>query len=360
MKSDSTMRFSSTGTAHSLTPDDLRFTPPNFAEGELHPFLRTVYTLSGELSPLSGERDQNFRVSAPDGKRYVLKISSPDEIPSLVDFQIRALEHIEWSDPSLPVPRQVASSDGQLSTTLVDKEGRKHAVRLLSYLPGRPLTALGSVSLGTVYNLGALQGGLCLALRDFEHPAATHFMPWDSMNGLVTSDSLGIDYMPPKLVRRCKPVLKHLEKEALPAMHGFEAQVIHNDAHAGNVLVDPEAPEEITGLIDFGDMAHRPLLVELSTSLASMVEWCPDYLGAVSALVAGFESRMPLPAEQEELLYDALLARQILTVQLLTYRTVHTRANRAIHEVDLPNSIAGLVRSLDTRRADFLAAVRRA
>lgn len=340
-----------------LTPDDLRFTPPKFTEDVLRPFLEQNYGVTGDFKRLAGERDQNFRVRKSGGETYVFKISSPDEGAALVDLQVRVLEHIEQVNPQLPVPRQLHTLNGEPIAELYDSDRRAHCVRLLSYLPGTPLADQGEASLATIRNLGALQGSLCLALRDFTHPAATHFMPWDSMNGLVTSPELRTDYLPPELVERCLPALARLEHEAMPALHGLAAQVIHNDAHSGNVLLDPENPNRISGLIDFGDVVQRPIVIDLSTSLASMVERCPDYLGAALALVSGFEDQMEFPEVQRKLLYDAVLARQLLTVQLLNYRLIHTQCSDEIHSLGLPGSIRGLLTTLDVDRNEFLDAI---
>ena len=93
-----------------LSLEDLRFNPPEFPESVLHALLQREYNMAGPLKRLSGERDQNFRVTAATGKRYVLKISSPEEEESLIDFQIRALQHLEAVDEGLCVwnsrPRQ--------------------------------------------------------------------------------------------------------------------------------------------------------------------------------------------------------------------------------------------------------------
>ncbi len=340
-----------------LTANDLRFTPPDLPEDELRKFLQQNYGVSGDFKRLAGERDQNFRVRQPDGTSYVYKISSPDEVQSLVDFQIRALEHIEHTNPALPVPRQIRSLDGELSTTLQDAQGREHAVRLLSYLAGEPMADFGEASSLTARRLGALQGSLCRTLQSFSHPAATQFMPWDSMNGLVISPSLRNNYLPPEILDRCIPVLAHLEQEALPIMHSFDAQVIHNDAHAGNVMVDPGDREHITGLIDFGDMVQRPIVVDISISMASMMDTCSDGLATARALVSGFEEHMVLPDAQREVLYDAVLARQLLTVQLLTFRAMHTRCSPELLEVDVPETIAGLLKTMDIDRNEFLDAI---
>ena len=90
-----------------LTMEDLRFTPPKLPHQELKAFASACYGVEGEFLPLQGERDQNIKISSPDGRQYVLKVSGLTESTGAVDFQMQALLHIERQDPDLPVPRMV-------------------------------------------------------------------------------------------------------------------------------------------------------------------------------------------------------------------------------------------------------------
>ncbi len=50
------------------------------------------YGIEGEMRPLTGERDRNYRFeSARTGERFMLKISHPSETPLVADFQTQAL-----------------------------------------------------------------------------------------------------------------------------------------------------------------------------------------------------------------------------------------------------------------------------
>ena len=68
---------------------------PEFTEDEAIDVLRQHWGLTATVKPLVSERDQNFRVTAEDGDRYVLKIANAAESPAVTDFQIEALIHIE-------------------------------------------------------------------------------------------------------------------------------------------------------------------------------------------------------------------------------------------------------------------------
>lgn len=337
----------------------MRFTPPSLPQARIQSFLEDVYGVSGKLARLDGERDQNFSVSAEDGKKYVVKISSADEAWTRIDLQIQVLDHIEKADPHLRVPRQVRSRDGALSTTIEAADGKAHAARLLSYIPGASLNSFDPPSRAIVRKLGSMLGRLCRVLQSFDHPGASEFMAWDIMNGLLESDAMRNDYLPAALSGICAPVLDRLKAETLPRMRSFQTQVIHNDAHAGNVIYEAQNPGEISGFIDFGDVVRRPLVVDLSTALASLVERDPDITGVACTLVDGFEEWLKVPGEQISTLFDATLARLILSAQLMNFRITNDLCESdTLRDVELPRVIHGLNEMVSVDPMEFEAALR--
>jgi len=327
---------------HELTPEDLRFLPPNLPEPELLEFVESAWGITGEPKALAGERDQNFRLTTPDGERFILKVGSPMEDPSLVDFQVQALLRIESFDPSIPVPRLVHSRNGKPIEHLVTGDDQAHTIRLLTYVRGVPIGQFMPAPPAACRSVGRLQGRVCRALENFSHEAEDHFMPWDALNGLVESPALRLGYLPDDLQAICETHIDRLAADSLPRMRALPAQVIHNDAHSGNVMCDPDDPETITGVIDFGDLVHRPILTDLATSLTSFMGNAVDPLAAAGCLVGGFDEAFPVPHEQLELLYDAVLARSILTVQLMNFRARHTDHHESLVTVDVPDAIKNL------------------
>jgi len=339
-----------------LTADYLRLSPPRLSKDLLEPFLRDYWGIEGELSHLSGERDQNFGVAAADGSRYVLKIASLLEDLVLVDFQTQALLHLEAADPTIPVPRMQRSLEGNLFESLTTESGA-HPVRVLSWVDGTPFGELDPPSHDTITQIGALQGRMCRAFRGFTHAGGAHFMPWDILNGLVESDALRTNYLRGDLAEQCEPILEHLAAVALPRMRRLPHQVIHNDAHSGNVLCDPNNPATVTGVIDFGDLLYRPIVVDLATSLASFLERGESPVAESAALVAGFARHMDIPTEQLELVYDALMARAILIVQLLQFRAENTEAGASLVDEDIPLVRRGLEFALTIDRDELYDAL---
>ncbi len=301
-----------------LTPEDLRFVPPAFSDEEILDVLEDQYGLTGVLEPLAGERDQNHRLITPDGKQLVAKVSSLYEEAAVIDFQTRALLHLEKKDPELAVPRLMRTRGGQVTTSIRDPAGRQHPVRLFGYLPGIPFD-MYSPSLGGLEKIGAFQGRLSRALGDFHHPVAHHFMPWDISNGLVFNEGLfedaGADIQ--AIVSRFLP---HLESVTFPALSALRRQVIHNDCHSGNLLRAGEQSDALVGVIDFGDMIEAPLVQDVAVSMASFIRTEPRQLEAIASIAKGFHSVYPLEDKEFAAIYDMVILRLVLALLLIDYR----------------------------------------
>lgn len=68
--------------------------------------------------------------------------------------------------------------------------------------------------------------------------------------------------------------MDRLQAVLQPAMLNIRPQVIHNDAHTGNVLTNDLG--QITGVIDFGDSVCAPIIQDLAVSATSIAEIFPS------------------------------------------------------------------------------------
>src|SRR5215472_1049317 len=140
--------------------------------------LRDRYGLEARVARLTGERDENFRVTAADGDDYVLKVAHPAEDLGVTDLSTAALLHLENEDPALPCPRVVRTRGGHSHVRFIDDQRMERTARLLTYLPGRPLER-SQRSARLRVECGRLGGRLSRALRTFRHPAAQRAIVWD-------------------------------------------------------------------------------------------------------------------------------------------------------------------------------------
>ncbi|MEM7194929.1 MAG: phosphotransferase [Pseudomonadota bacterium] len=337
-----------------FSADLLRFNPPEFGEDTLHFVLKDQYGISGQLKHLAGERDQNTLVITNDGSKYVLKIAGPDERKDTVDFQVQTLLHLERKAPDLYVPRQVKNRTGEQAGTITDDSGKTHWVRLVTYVEGDPMGDYDHLDLDAVNGIGSIAGRMCAALQGFLHPAATDFMPWDGLNGLIFSDELRNNHLPDSIKTIAEKHLQRLEMDTMSRLLALPHQVIHHDAHPGNVICVPGKPNQVKGVIDFGDLICRPVLMDVSVALASTLRHNLDILGTASAMLDGYKAHIYFTEDMMSLLYDALCVSQILTVQLLNYRAQHHASDpEKIRQEDFSGALENAKRFLEFDQNEF-------
>ncbi|MEZ6120920.1 MAG: phosphotransferase [Pirellulaceae bacterium] len=121
----------------------------------------------GEPSVLPSERDQNFFIqSASDpGTAWVLKIANAFATEASLDFQNRLIIHLGKSLKTA-VPKLINSVSGE-PMVWIEISGRRHAMRLLSYLPGTPWAHIRYHSKQLGQSLGRFVGRLLSSLQTF-------------------------------------------------------------------------------------------------------------------------------------------------------------------------------------------------
>ena len=286
--------------------DPLASTPPAFEMEAAQRILRDRFGVeSSSLTPLAGERDQNFRVEAAGGRRLLFKISNPADGLSTVEMQAAALRHIERVDPGLPVMRVVPDTVGEPWAEVRGPDSRNYPVRLFTFLPGR-VTANTALTSGAIRALGQTAARLGRALRGFFHPAADYEILWDLTHAAKLRLLLG--HVPdPARRAQVERVLDRFETRVEPALPALRAQVIHGDLSLDNVLLGDDL--RVSGIVDFGDMTHAPLVCDLAVSVADVLHGRGDAIDAAEVLIGGYVSVTPLEDEEAALLADLVAAR---------------------------------------------------
>ena len=291
---------------------------PRIELDEARHLARTHYGVGGELRALEGERDLNFRVDSDSGI-FVFKIGNEDDGEDAVGFQVEALRHLRLRDPSLPVPEVQPDVDGAFMRRVTTESGTSHILRLVSYLPGTPV-ADAVPTLRTWREIGALMGRMNVALGSFYHPGAhANDHPWDTANGL-RFQSLTKHIADDAARKLVDSVFDRFREHVKPRLSATRHQVIHQDAHCGNVLVDPGNPDEVVGLIDFGDMLHGPIVADLAI-VPDRTEHSNDrLLDVICNAAIGFDAEFPLLEDEVDLLFDVICARYALGATIVAAR----------------------------------------
>jgi Ser/Thr protein kinase RdoA (MazF antagonist) len=163
-----------------LPPDPLRSSPPSFTQDRIIEIARRCFGLTGVAVQLDSERDQNVRLTTPEGT-FLLKISNPADGAAVLEMQTQAMLHVRRADPVLPVMQPLPTLEGDYVAVAADPSGVDHLVRLFTFLPGEMLPAalLGRDEMAAFGRVIARMG---VALHDFSHPVAPYPILWDLRN----------------------------------------------------------------------------------------------------------------------------------------------------------------------------------
>ena len=301
--------------------------PPEEAER----LAQERWGLVATATRLSGERDENFRLSCADGTQYVLKLANPAEDPAVTDLPTAALLHVERTDPTFPCPRVLRDREGHTLCRYEDGAGQKRTARVLTYLPGKTLqSAARSRAQRTA--CGRMAARLGLALRDFTHPLARRPLIWDlrhvgkilpllnELPGLAEKDSVAA-------------LIERIEMLIAIRFRRLRHQVIHNDLNALNVLVDPADEAVVAGVIDFGDIVHTALVADVAIVAADQIASDSPARDSIADVVLAYHDTTPL-LPLELALLNPLIAGRILTDVLVASWHRH-RNPTGTHYADL-------------------------
>ena len=334
-----------------LSAVDLNFNPPVFPLAQLRDCAREFWGLEGEFTPLDGERDQNHRLTTADGTSYVLKVSAAGESEGAVDFQVAALRHLERHAPDLPVPRVIASTGGNDREWMETADGKRHMVRLLSWIAGTPLSQSKPLGMNTLRNAAAFQAKLALGLRGFFHPHARHFVAWDIQRALLMEPGIQA-WVADDAKALCGEFNARVQRDVLPRLPSLRAQVVHSDGHADNLLRTESGTDEIVGIIDFGDMVHAPLVQDLAVTLASFARHGEMSLENAVAQVEAWNAVLPLADEELEILHDLTLLRLATALCLYDFRIHATEKPEAWLTEERPDIVRALSKFLALDRTE--------
>ncbi|MDE2349405.1 MAG: phosphotransferase [Gammaproteobacteria bacterium] len=324
-------------------------TAPGLPSAAVEALVRSIYGIESSTRPLAGERDQNCLVLASDGRRYVLKISNPSEPAEVVEFQTAALDHIARVSPNQPVPRVVRTLEGRTYGTATLAEGFQTCVRMLTYLDGIQIretapTAAQRRSMGT--GLAALNR----ALHGFAHSGAAHDLLWNVATAHRLADKLD-DIIDEKRRALAGLFMTRFASHVRPRLQSLRSQVIHNDYHLYNVLVAPEDPARIVGIIDFGDMVHAPLVGEVATAASFHMAGGPDPFEGPAQFVAAYHAALPLMDAEQEIVADLMATRHLITALISEWRAARYPENRAYIMRHNPAAWEALSQMADLSRA---------
>ncbi len=252
------------------------------------------------FNAMEGYDSTNYKIVTDEGL-YVLKIYTLlPSILEVIEGENEVLQHLESNEAIYP--RVIASISGHL--TVIDPSKEK-CYRLLTFLNG---TFWGDVeSTERLYiSLGRFLAHMDLGLSVIA-PIAMRAkrIPWD-LDEFLSNESMIDDVIDPSDRHLIAYFFLQYKQEVLPRVNQLRKSLIHNDANDWNVLIDKQ---EVSGIIDFGDMVYSSLINELAVALAYALMDSSDPIEDTCTVVRAYHEIYPLETTEIEVLYYLIAAR---------------------------------------------------
>ncbi|NXM76906.1 HYKK kinase, partial [Serilophus lunatus] len=299
------------------------FTKPALGEKEAAELVDRVFGLKVSwLRLLPSYDDQNFhvRVSTNSGaaggaEEFVLKITNSEDSrePELIEVQTQAMMFL--GAEGFPSATPHLTKDGHimsLESGDTGSENRKFMVRLLTYLPGTPVAKITPTT-ELLFEIGKLAASLDKALAEkFHHPSVKSLhrgqFIWNLANvPLLDQYIYALGQNKHRAV--VEQVIEQFKEKVIPKLSSFRACINHGDLNDHNILVASscdslQSPQyRVSGILDFSDMSYGYYVFEVAIAIMYMMVESPDPLAVGGHVLAGFESVVPLTAQERGALF---------------------------------------------------------
>jgi 4-aminobutyrate aminotransferase-like enzyme/Ser/Thr protein kinase RdoA (MazF antagonist) len=271
-------------------------------------WAREHFGVEGTGVELGSQQDRNVLVTTEAGERFLLKVSNPAFAPAEIVAQNLVMRHL--AEHGHATPRPLPARDGADVVT-VDVAGVAHGLRLLTFVPGRPLADHGSPARRTLEQVGRLAGQVVTALAELEHPGLERALQWDLRRGeVVVAERLGV-VRDPQRRARLEEALVGIRRALDPVRDALPVGPVHGDLTADNLVAERDAVGalRVSGIIDFGDAMTSWRVAELAVACSWVLGREPGRPLGVLPLIAAFDAEVELTDAEIAALWPLIVLR---------------------------------------------------
>jgi len=315
--------------------DALSHPAPTVSEKAISATASIFGLAADDAKSLGSERDLAFLLLSDKQPVAVMKVSNAMQDVALLDLEAGAACHIAAVDSGLPValPMKAPGSSNHLRYQYKSDSGELYWIRCYPVMPGavRELED-GKLSDTLLRNWGSASARVGRALRSYGDPLAhTKVTPWDSQHALLMRPLLVHVTEERGMRALCAGILAYFEVQVKPRLPNLRHQVVHGDLNLGNVLV---TDEDISGIIDFGDMSFTALAVDIASMLCAIgAAHVSEFVSAGGegtvggelmrmgrVLLDGYQSITPLEEKELAMLPDLWMVRTCIEIVCSAWR----------------------------------------
>ncbi len=261
-----------------------------------------------EIKRLDGYDNANYLVKTKKTKYIFKTYNYTDEMYDLVIAENETLLLLEESDKK-KYPKPIKFLDGSF-VKIFKIDDEKFIYRMLSFLYGE--------FLGDIKPTKELfqSFGIFLAVMDLKLQKFTNYTikarqwEWD-IQYLNLNKKYINDITDAKDRRIISYFFQQFEENVSPLLPDLRKQIIHNDPNQWNVLIKNG---EVSGIIDFGDLAHSALINELAIAITYACFDKENPLEWASIILKSYHSRLPIEEKEIHVLYYLIAARLSVSI----------------------------------------------
>ncbi|XP_008572753.1 PREDICTED: hydroxylysine kinase isoform X1 [Galeopterus variegatus] len=319
-------------------PQSQALAKPTFSDIQVSALVESVFGLKvSTIQPLPSYDDQNFHVcisrsrDSTDGPtEYVLKINNTESSknPDLIEVQNHIIMFLNAAGfPTASVCHTKGDSTASLISIDSGSEIKSYLVRLLTYLPGRPI-AESPISPQLLYEIGRLAAQLDKTLEKFHHPKLSclhreNFI-WNLKNVPLLEKylyALGQN----RNQEIVEQVIQLFKEEVMTKLSLFRECINHGDLNDHNILVESskaasgDAVYQVSGILDFDDMSYGYYVFEVAITITYMMIESKNPIHVGGHVLAGFESVIPLTAVERGALFLLVCSRFCQSLVMAAY-----------------------------------------
>ncbi|MFK7833478.1 MAG: aminotransferase class III-fold pyridoxal phosphate-dependent enzyme [Winogradskyella sp.] len=257
-----------------------------------------------ELKKLNGYDNVNYLLKTETDKFIFKTYKFSEDMLALIEAENSILNTLK-KDQSFPEP--IAFKDGNF-IKITDIDNTKTICRLLTFLDGDFLGDVNHTP-NLVESIGAFTAQMNLQLLKINnYVLKARQWEWD-LQYLQLNKKYIPDIEDSSNRNLVSYFFQQYELHVNPKLPELRKSIIHNDVNEWNILVKDNA---ISGLIDFGDLAHSYVINEVAIAITyacydkdKPLEWAIHFL-------KGYHKILPLEKKELDILYY-LIAGQLCT-----------------------------------------------
>ena len=168
-----------------------------------------------------------------------------------------------------------------------------------------------------IRDLGRTVGRINQALAGYDHSAFHYTFDWDLAQAIDVVRRYRDLISDTQLRDSVNQIYRDFENIVVPRFDQLRKSVIHNDANDYNVLAEGD---NVTGLIDFGDMVYSYTICDLAIAMAYAALESDDVRQVIKEMALGYTEFMPIDEVELTVLFPMMRMRLAVSASIAAHQ----------------------------------------